>query len=180
MSICLKLGALCALCACLVALPQNAAAEEDAAPEFHWPADSGALDEFDSIHLLPHRENKAPGFILGDSHGFLRVFEERDGQIEEAWISEFLEGGIGGILIADVNDDGLDEIVVYTDRGREPIPHDSWSGRTFIEGTRPLERTPDNGHRFMHPLIWSLQADPAQPPEPMVELEIEAYGTLGE
>lgn len=33
-------------------------------------------------------------------------------------MSDFLEGAIGGLFVTDIDDDGLDEIIVYTDQGR--------------------------------------------------------------
>jgi len=48
----------------------------------------------------------------------VHVYERRDEAYEEVWVSEFLEGAIGGIAVTDINDDGLDEIVAYSESGR--------------------------------------------------------------
>jgi len=78
----------------------------------------GSLDEFDNIVPLPATQAGIGRLVLGDVHGFVHVFESRDQSYEEIWVSEFLEGAIGGLVTTDIDDDGLDEIVVYTERGR--------------------------------------------------------------
>ena len=83
-----------------------------------YMTNTAALDELDNVRLLPGGDEDLLRFILGDDHGFLRVFEERDTGFEEIWVSAYLEGGISGIHIADPNADGLNEIVVYTINGR--------------------------------------------------------------
>ena len=79
---------------------------------------TAALDELDNVHLLPSNAATPLRFILGDDHGFLRVFEKRDTGFEEIWVSAYLEGSISGIHIDDPNADELNEIVVYTVNGR--------------------------------------------------------------
>ena len=78
----------------------------------------GSLDEFDALQALPPKKGAAR-FILGDARGFARVYERRGkGGFEEIWVSEFFESAVGGVLISDLEGDGLDEIVLYTDEGR--------------------------------------------------------------
>ncbi len=95
---------------CVLLVLALAGAEE--APE------RGALDEFDLMHPLPVEEGQPPRIILGDINGFVRVFEERAEAFEEVWTSEEFEGAIFALQIVDINADDLDEIVVFTDRGR--------------------------------------------------------------
>ena len=88
------------------------------APPFHWPDRPGALDEYDSLQRLPTKEAGVNRFIMGDVHGYVRVYEGSEKTYQEVWISDYLEGEISGIAIADVNGDEKDEIVVFTERGR--------------------------------------------------------------
>lgn len=77
----------------------------------------GSLDEFDAMSPLPANTDSAR-FVLGDAHGFVHVYERRGGAFQEIWLSEFLEGAVGGILVRDVDADDLAEIIVYTEAGR--------------------------------------------------------------
>ena len=56
--------------------------------------------------------------VLGDIHGFVHVYEKNEGSYQEIWISEYFEGPIGGIFVTDINNDELEELVVYTEDGR--------------------------------------------------------------
>ena len=78
----------------------------------------GALKNFDLLRVLPAIEGYKPRFILGDIHGFVRVFEQRGVGFEEVWVSEYLEGAIAGIELADMDNDTREEIVLYTNTGR--------------------------------------------------------------
>ena len=80
--------------------------------------DRGALDEFDLLRRLPVEGDEPARLILGDINGFVRVFEESADAFEEVWTSEEFEGAISGLEIVDINADDLEEIVVFTDRGR--------------------------------------------------------------
>jgi len=78
----------------------------------------GALGEFGALLELPAGE-AARRVALGDVHGFLHVFEQREsGRYAEVWLSAYFEGRISGLFLADVDDDGNDELLVYTDQGR--------------------------------------------------------------
>ena len=80
---------------------------------------SWSLDEFDNIRWLPRAQPEDPArLVLGEIRGFLHVYEERGGTFEEVWISEHLEGPVGGLFAADVDSDGLSELLVYTETGR--------------------------------------------------------------
>lgn len=79
---------------------------------------AGAFAEFDCVRSLPTGEGKPARIALGDANGLLHVYEARDDGFAEVWVSGYLEGAIAGIEVIDVNDDGLAEIVVFTDRGR--------------------------------------------------------------
>ena len=95
----------------------NATAEETG-PTPAVPVTAGALDEFDSLRLLHSKEAGKDRLILGDIHGFVHIYEQRGESWQEMWVSEYFEGSISGIFITDINNDELDEIVVYTDAGR--------------------------------------------------------------
>ena len=81
------------------------------------PAYLSDLDEFDNIQILPADEGP-DRLALGDHNGRVHVYEKSDEAYSEVWVSDYLEGAIGGVFVVDINDDQLDEIVVYTDRGR--------------------------------------------------------------
>ena len=78
----------------------------------------GKLQSFDLLRMLPAIEGRQPRMILGDIHGFVRVFEKRKVGFEEIWVSEFLEGAIGGLEVIDMDNDSKEEVVLYTDTGR--------------------------------------------------------------
>lgn len=101
-------------------LPLPGVADDDGAgkAETWWLAAAGALEEFDAVRRLPPGEAGIERLVLGDVHGFVHVYERRDPGYEEVWVSEFFEGAIGGVAITDINDDGLDEIIVYSESGR--------------------------------------------------------------
>ena len=86
------------------------------------PAASSALPsivhKFDNIEWLPTPPDKPARVVLGDTHGVLHVYRERHGALEEIWLSRYLEGAVSGLFVVDVNADGRQEIVVFTDRGR--------------------------------------------------------------
>lgn len=78
----------------------------------------GALHEFGALRLLPPGQSGVERLVLGDVHGFVHVYERRSKAFKEVWVSQYFEGPIGGIIITDINDDGLDEIVAYSKSGR--------------------------------------------------------------
>lgn len=99
--------------------PSIGTSEEPGSDAQIWQLSSaGNLDEFDTLRRLPTTEEGAERLVLGDVHGFVHVYERRDRAFEEVWVSEYYEGAIGGLAITDINDDGLDEIVVYSESGR--------------------------------------------------------------
>ena len=107
--------ALCLLCG-PVPLPAAEDSGESLVPSLL--AGRGALDEFDTLALLPASEDGDPRLILGDIHGFLHVFEQRDESFEEVWISSYLESAISGLIVVDIDNDSFEEIVVFTSNGR--------------------------------------------------------------
>ena len=94
----------------------SAAAETDSTAVS--PAFLGALDEFDSLRLFQSKVTGKERLILGDIHGFVHVYEKRGGSFQEIWISEYFEGPVSGIFVTDINNDGLEEFVIYTEDGR--------------------------------------------------------------
>ncbi len=87
-------------------------------PEVSAIAGLGAFAEFDCVLPLPPGKEGVERFALGDIHGFVHVYEGRDGAYAEVWISEYLESAVSGLILADVDLDGLREILVYTEGGR--------------------------------------------------------------
>jgi hypothetical protein len=87
-------------------------------PEVSAIAGLGAFDEFDCVLPLPPGKEGVERFALGDIHGFVHVYEGRNGAYAEVWISEYLESAVSGLILADVDLDGLREILVYTEGGR--------------------------------------------------------------
>ncbi len=80
--------------------------------------EEGLLAEMGSLLELPVGDG-AKRFVLGDVHGFVHVYEQRgDEGYAEVWISEYFEGGVSGLYIADADADGNQEIIVFTDQGR--------------------------------------------------------------
>ncbi len=110
-------GGVALVAAHLLAFPAAAQEVAPAIPSLYEKA-RGALDKFDCLLVLPQTEEKRERFLLGDAHGFLHVYQQREQSYEEVWVSETLESAIAGLFLADVNLDGLDEIVVYTEAGR--------------------------------------------------------------
>jgi hypothetical protein len=78
----------------------------------------GEVQNFDLLRPLPAIEKQQPRFIMGDIHGFVRVFEHRGIGFEEIWVSEYLEGAIAGLELIDMDNDSREEIVIYTNTGR--------------------------------------------------------------
>ncbi len=76
------------------------------------------IESFDLLRMLPAIEGRQPRMILGDINGFVRVFEQREVGFEEIWVSEYLEGAIGGLEVIDMDNDSKEEVVIYTDTGR--------------------------------------------------------------
>ena len=98
---------LCALC--LTPLTAGAA---------DLPAYTGDLSEFDNIRSLPAKGDGPARLVLGDNNGRLHAYEARGDAYGEVWVSDYLDGAVSGVYIVDVNNDGIDEIVTYTDQGR--------------------------------------------------------------
>ena len=91
---------------------------DDAGSTAGGSGSTGAIDEFDSLLMLPASPNEPARMVIGDIRGFIRVFEQREDSFEEVWISEYMEGAISNIFVADVDLDESDELVVFTDSGR--------------------------------------------------------------
>ena len=81
------------------------------------PADASDLDEFDNLRQLEALDG-VQRIVYGDANGRVHVLEGNDNRFAEVWVSEYLEGAVAGVFVTDVNDDELQEVVVFTDRGR--------------------------------------------------------------
>ena len=78
----------------------------------------GEIDEFDTLALVPGQADEPARLIIGDVHGFLHVFERHGDAFEETWTSEYFESAISGLIVIDINNDDLEDLVVFTDKGR--------------------------------------------------------------
>ena len=83
---------------------------------FHAGA-AGSIDEFDNLVALP-RSGGQPRLAIGDMRGFLHVLEGDGDSYEEVWTSEYLEGAIHSLFVADVDEHPDDRLVVLTENGR--------------------------------------------------------------
>ena len=79
---------------------------------------SRAIDGFATAVLLPARDDTPTRLIIGDLRGFLHVYEQRSDAFEEVWTSEYFESAIGGLFVADINDDDIEDLIVFTQKGR--------------------------------------------------------------
>ena len=84
----------------------------------HLVGGSRAIDEFDTAVLLPAKDDTPTRLIIGDLRGFLHVYEQRSDAFEEVWTSEYFESAIGGLFVADINDDDIEDLIVFTQKGR--------------------------------------------------------------
>ena len=110
-------GGMLLITAHLLAFPV-VAQDAPAIPSLYLTA-RGALDEFDCVLvLLPTQVEEHERFALGDAHGFLHVYEQREQAYQEVWISETFESGIAGLFVADVNLDDLDGEIAFCDAMR--------------------------------------------------------------
>ncbi len=80
-------------------------------------ADRTDLDEFDNLRILSETDG-IERLVLGDANGRVHIFEGGDGTFSEVWVSEYMEGAISGVFVVDINDDAIEEIVIFTDQGR--------------------------------------------------------------
>ncbi len=80
--------------------------------------DSRAIDSFDNAVLLPAEDGAPTRLIIGDLRGFLHVYEKRSDAFEEVWTSEYFESAIGGLFAADINDDDIEDLIIFTQKGR--------------------------------------------------------------
>ena len=82
-----------------------------------YPVDASDLDEFDNLRQLEPLDG-IQRIVYGDANGRVHVLEGDGTRFAEVWVSEYLEGAVAGVFVTDVNDDELQEVVVFTDRGR--------------------------------------------------------------
>lgn len=76
-----------------------------------------ALSEFDALRILPSK-GETVRIAMGDQYGVLRVLQWREGAFVEIWRSRELRSPIRGVLVDDIDADGEQEIVAYTEQGR--------------------------------------------------------------
>ena len=81
------------------------------------PTDASDLNEFDNLRRLETIDD-IQRIVYGDANGRVHVLEGDGTRFAEVWVSEYLEGAVAGLFVTDVNDDELEEVVVFTDRGR--------------------------------------------------------------
>ena len=75
------------------------------------------IDKFDMILHISSLDD-TERIVFGDANGRVHILEGKNGQFEEVWLSEYLEGSICGLYAIDINDDDLIEIIVFTEKGR--------------------------------------------------------------
>ncbi|MFT5086866.1 MAG: hypothetical protein ACI906_000078 [Candidatus Latescibacterota bacterium] len=86
-------------------------------PQHSAAASRGDLNRFDNLRTLESIDG-VERLVLGDANGRIHILEGKDETFTETWVSEYMEGAISGVFVVDVNDDELEEIVVFTDQGR--------------------------------------------------------------
>ncbi len=84
---------------------------------FNTPTAASDLDEFDNMRTLETIDG-VERIVYGDANGRVHVLEGDGSTFAEVWVSEYMEGAIAGVFVIDVNDDELQEVVVFTDQGR--------------------------------------------------------------
>jgi len=108
-----RLGA----CALLLAVALPAAAQRPLEYEDYVDAMRAAerLDHLCSVASL--EDPSGPVLAVGDRFGLVRLLQLVDGQTRQLWVSKQLRGQVMEVLAADMDDDGLDDIVAWTDSG---------------------------------------------------------------
>jgi hypothetical protein len=86
-------------------------------PQHSAAASRGDLNRFDNLRTLESIDG-VERLVLGDANGRIHILEGKDETFRETWVSEYMEGAISGVFVVDVNDNELEEIVVFTDQGR--------------------------------------------------------------
>ena len=110
---------------------------------FHSDSFSSQLEKFDTMLYLETLD-ETKRIVYGDANGRVHVLEDENGQFEEIWLSEYLEGAICGLYLNDINNDGLNEIIVFTEQGR--IHYIDEKDYRVIWSNPPGEYDHFNGH----------------------------------
>ena len=105
------------------------------------------FDKFDTILYL-ETSDESKRIVYGDANGRVHILEGKNGQFQEIWLSEYLEGAICGLYLKDINNDGLTEIIVFTEQGR--IHYIDVKDHRVIWSNPPGEYEHFNGHTVIN------------------------------
>ena len=78
----------------------------------------GWIDEFNSMKILPSNDPKKKRIVYGDLRGRLHILEFQKNGFQKEWSSEELKSSVMEVFIEDMDGDGRQEIVAYTERGK--------------------------------------------------------------
>ncbi len=77
----------------------------------------GALGEMRTVRIIPAPADSVKRLVYGDRQGLLHVLEFTEGRSREVWVSQSLKSSVAEVFVADVNADGVLEIVAYSHWG---------------------------------------------------------------
>ena len=77
----------------------------------------GALGEMRTVRIIPAAADSVKRLVYGDRQGLLHVLEFTEGRSREVWVSQSLKSSVAEVFVADVNADGVQEIVAYSHWG---------------------------------------------------------------
>lgn len=77
----------------------------------------GALGEMRTVRTIPVAADSVKRLVYGDRQGLLHVLEFAEGRSREVWVSQSLKSSVAEVFVADVNADGVLEIVAYSHWG---------------------------------------------------------------
>lgn len=146
------LGLLTLLATAALTAPLAAQTELDYAP---YRALMSAAERLDHVCTIESMETAAGPFLaIADRFGLVRVYHLTGDGAREIWTSKPLNGVVQEVAAADLDGDGLDEIVAWTNMAALYI----WSSRDY----RLLFETLQNDFRAIHGMaIGQVDDDPA-------------------
>ena len=77
----------------------------------------GALSEMRTVRIIPSGDDAVKRLVYGDRQGLLHVLEFTEGRSREVWVGQSLGSSVAQVFVADVNADGIHEIVAYSHWG---------------------------------------------------------------